>query len=159
MSTIIALLVIVLIIFAFVIKPKNESRGEGDKNVAVKVSTSLSAEDVVLKRFQPTKFREGYAQDSVDDLLDRVVVELRRLQEENAGLREFKANPSGPQVSLSTPTITAADVINQKFKPTKFSEGYDQDQVDDYLDEIVNTLRNLNNENEQLRTAIAKNIQ
>ncbi|MBG6054052.1 DivIVA domain-containing protein [Salinibacterium sp. CAN_S4] len=40
------------------------------------------------KRFQPTKFREGYDQDEVDDFLDEVVVELRRLNQENEELRQ-----------------------------------------------------------------------
>ena len=48
---------------------------------------ALSPEDVVNKRFQPTKFREGYDQDEVDDFLDEVVNELRRLGEENEELR------------------------------------------------------------------------
>ncbi len=49
---------------------------------------ALTPEDVVNKRFQPTKFREGYDQDEVDDFLDEVVVELRRLNQENEELRE-----------------------------------------------------------------------
>ena len=48
---------------------------------------ALTPEDVVNKRFQPTKFREGYDQDEVDDFLDEVVVELRRLGRENEELR------------------------------------------------------------------------
>ncbi|MFD3444954.1 DivIVA domain-containing protein [Microbacteriaceae bacterium 4G12] len=48
---------------------------------------ALTPEDVVNKRFQPTKFREGYDQDEVDDFLDEVVVELRRLHKENDELR------------------------------------------------------------------------
>jgi DivIVA domain-containing protein len=47
----------------------------------------LTPEDVVNKRFQPTKFREGYDQDEVDDFLDEIVVELRRLNHENEDLR------------------------------------------------------------------------
>ena len=47
----------------------------------------LTADDVVQKRFNPTKFREGYDQDEVDDFLDEVVAELRRLSEENEDLR------------------------------------------------------------------------
>jgi len=43
---------------------------------------ALTPEDVVQKRFQQTKFREGYDQDEVDDFLDEVVVELRRLIQE-----------------------------------------------------------------------------
>ena len=47
----------------------------------------LTPEDVVEKRFNPTRVREGYAQDEVDDFLDEVVAELRRLNAENAELR------------------------------------------------------------------------
>jgi DivIVA domain-containing protein len=49
---------------------------------------ALTPEDVVNKRFQPTKFREGYDQDEVDDFLDEVVVELRRLGQENDELKQ-----------------------------------------------------------------------
>ncbi|MGZ4603029.1 MAG: DivIVA domain-containing protein [Kineosporiaceae bacterium] len=48
---------------------------------------ALTPEDVVNKRFQATKFREGYDQDEVDDFLDEVVNELRRLTEDNEDLR------------------------------------------------------------------------
>ena len=48
----------------------------------------LTPEDVVNKRFQPTKFREGYDQDEVDDFLDEIVIELRRLTQENEDLRQ-----------------------------------------------------------------------
>ena len=49
---------------------------------------ALTPEDVVNKRFQSTKFREGYDQDEVDDFLDEIVVELRRLTQENDELRQ-----------------------------------------------------------------------
>ncbi|MGV8857037.1 DivIVA domain-containing protein [Rhodoglobus sp.] len=49
---------------------------------------ALTPEDVVNKRFESTKFREGYDQDDVDDFLDEVVVELRRLNQENDELRQ-----------------------------------------------------------------------
>jgi cell division initiation protein len=48
---------------------------------------ALLPEDVVNKRFQQTKFREGYDQDEVDDFLDEIVVELRRLTAENEDLK------------------------------------------------------------------------
>ncbi len=53
---------------------------------------ALTPEDVVNKRFQATKFREGYDQDEVDDFLDEVVVELRRLYGENDELRQRVAS-------------------------------------------------------------------
>lgn len=49
---------------------------------------SLTPEDVVNKKFQPTKFREGYDQDEVDEFLDEIIVELRRLNQENEELRQ-----------------------------------------------------------------------
>lgn len=49
---------------------------------------TLTPEDVVNKRFQPTKFREGYDQDEVDDFLDEIVLELRRLTQDNEDLRQ-----------------------------------------------------------------------
>jgi DivIVA domain-containing protein len=49
---------------------------------------ALTAEDIVNKRFQSTKFREGYDQDEVDDFLDEVVVEMRRVLAENDDLSQ-----------------------------------------------------------------------
>ncbi len=51
--------------------------------------------------------------------------------------------------------LTADDVLNKKFQSTKFREGYDQDEVDDFLDEVVNTLREVQNENDDLKTKLA----
>ncbi|WP_082495086.1 DivIVA domain-containing protein [Cellulomonas sp. Leaf334] len=39
--------------------------------------------------------------------------------------------------------LTAYDVLNQKFAATKFREGYDQDEVDRFLDRVTVTLRGL----------------
>lgn len=51
--------------------------------------------------------------------------------------------------------LTADDVLNKKFQATKFREGYDQDEVDDFLDEVVNTLRETQSENEDLKSKLA----
>lgn len=51
--------------------------------------------------------------------------------------------------------LTADDVLNKKFQPTKFREGYDQDEVDDFLDEVVNTLRVVYAENAELKAQLA----
>ncbi len=50
--------------------------------------------------------------------------------------------------------LSADDVLNKKFQPTKFREGYDQDEVDDFLDEVVNTLRAVYAENEELTSKL-----
>ncbi|MDO5727573.1 MAG: DivIVA domain-containing protein [Bowdeniella nasicola] len=51
--------------------------------------------------------------------------------------------------------LTADDVLNKKFQQTKFREGYDQVEVDDFLDEVVVTLRTISTENEELKAKLA----
>ena len=53
---------------------------------------ALTPEDVLNKNFTATQFRRGYDEQEVDDFLDEVVVELRRLLGENAELRRRLAS-------------------------------------------------------------------
>lgn len=123
-----------------------------------KMNPALTAEGVVAKRFQPTKFQQGYDQDEVDDLLDKTVREFQRLQDENERLEQKKANPRSEPVFATEPILTPEQVVKQKFSPTKFREGYSQDQVDDFLDLIVLALRQWGSENEQLRAQLTGNV-
>jgi len=77
---------------------------------------ALTPEDVVNKRFQPTKFREGYDQDEVDDFLDEIVVELRRLNQENDELRKKLAEATSRQGSeaAAVPAPVAAAPATQE---------------------------------------------
>jgi len=70
---------------------------------------ALTPEDVVNKRFSQTKFREGYDQDEVDDFLDEVVVELRRLTQENDELKARLA-AAGDGAPAEAPVTAAAPV-------------------------------------------------
>jgi cell division initiation protein len=74
---------------------------------------ALTPEDVVNKRFQQTKFREGYDQDEVDDFLDEVVVELRRLSAENAELKAklAAASAKGEEAPMAAISFPAASVV------------------------------------------------
>jgi DivIVA domain-containing protein len=47
----------------------------------------LSPDEVVNKRFSATKFRQGYDEEEVDEFLDEVVAELRRLTADNEDLK------------------------------------------------------------------------
>lgn len=47
----------------------------------------LTADDVHYKTFTPTKFREGYDPDEVDEFLDQVVSTIVELQEQNEALK------------------------------------------------------------------------
>jgi DivIVA domain-containing protein len=80
---------------------------------------ALTPEDVVNKRFQPTKFREGYDQDEVDDFLDEIVVELRRLNQENDELRK-KLAESGSAVPASS--AAASPVVEKVPAPVKLDK-------------------------------------
>jgi DivIVA domain-containing protein len=82
---------------------------------------ALTPEDVVNKRFQPTKFREGYDQDEVDDFLDEVVVELRRLNQENEELRQrlVAADARINQLqSAPQPAVASSQFVEQAPAPT-----------------------------------------
>lgn len=77
---------------------------------------ALTPEDVVNKQFQQTKFREGYDQDEVDDFLDEVVVELRRLLQENNELKarlegsdagDTQAQPAAEAAPAAAPVVAA----------------------------------------------------
>lgn len=50
--------------------------------------------------------------------------------------------------------LTADDVYHKQFTATKFREGYDQDEVDDFLDEVVETVATLQEQNESLKTQL-----
>ncbi|MBT2521662.1 DivIVA domain-containing protein [Arthrobacter sp. ISL-28] len=77
---------------------------------------ALTPEDVVNKRFQPTKFREGYDQDEVDDFLDEIVVELRRLNQENDELRKKLAEGGSGSPAA---TAAVAPVVEKVPAPAK----------------------------------------
>ena len=61
---------------------------------------ALLPEDILSKRFLTTKFREGYDQDEVDDFLDEVVLEFRRVVTEN---QDLKAGGTKLNDSLAAP--------------------------------------------------------
>ncbi|UBH06349.1 hypothetical protein K8P10_001860 [Leucobacter sp. Psy1] len=52
--------------------------------------------------------------------------------------------------------LTPEDVVNQKFTITKFRDGYDLDQVDDFLDTIVEELRQHEQEKAELNEQIER---
>ena len=68
---------------------------------------ALTPEEVVNKRFTIVKFREGYDQDEVDDFLDEVVVELRKLGGENEELRQQLV--AAKSQAQDAPAASAAD--------------------------------------------------
>ena len=88
---------------------------------------ALTPEDVVNKRFQPTKFREGYDQDEVDDFLDEIVVELRRLNQENDELRKKLAESGTGTPASSTAAAPVVEKVPAPARAEKDKEGRAKD--------------------------------
>src|SRR6185437_1549176 len=51
--------------------------------------------------------------------------------------------------------LTPDEVVNKRFSATKFRQGYDEEEVDEFLDEVVAELRKLTAENEDLKSKLA----
>lgn len=99
---------------------------------------ALTPDDVVHKRFETTRFRDGYDQDEVDDFLDEVVTELRRLTEENDALR-------AENEQLKQGGAVAAPVADAPSQPVDTVEPVDTAELDA-----------LRSENEQLKQQLAE---
>ena len=75
---------------------------------------ALSPEDILTKRFLTTKFREGYDQDEVDDFLDEVVLEFRRVVAENQDLKSGGSDLGQglPAPAKAVPFPAASEPLN-----------------------------------------------
>lgn len=51
--------------------------------------------------------------------------------------------------------LTAEDILSKTFQTVKFKEGYEIEEVDDFLDEVVRTLNAVQEENEVLKGKLA----
>jgi DivIVA domain-containing protein len=52
--------------------------------------------------------------------------------------------------------LSAEDVLNKAFSKTKYREGFDQDEVDDFLDEVAHTIQSLEAERDDLAQRLAQ---
>lgn len=78
----------------------------------------LNPEEVVNKRFSATKFRQGYDEEEVDEFLDEVVAELRRLNAENAELRQKLSACESRVAELTRQGAQTAQLQQTQPKPT-----------------------------------------
>jgi len=74
---------------------------------------ALTPEEVVNKRFEVTKFRDGYDLDQVDDFLDQIVEELRQREDEKAKLQEQLDQANARIAELETAAEQAANAEEQ----------------------------------------------
>ena len=82
---------------------------------------ALTPEEILSKRFQTTKFRDGYDQDEVDDFLDEVVLEMRRLIAENADLKAAKGSGEVTKVEVPEYQVAAESSVGVSVETTDAS--------------------------------------
>ncbi|MBE2998808.1 DivIVA domain-containing protein [Nocardiopsis sp. HNM0947] len=122
----------------------------------------ITADEVRGARFRTTRFGPGYREEEVDDFLDRIIAELA-----GRGLGREAQPPSGPPPlpprpepepaapprvpvpggpggpgtsSPAGPRMSATSVRNKQFAITRLTTGYNEQEVDDFLDRAEFTL-------------------
>ncbi|MDU0968595.1 MAG: DivIVA domain-containing protein [Actinomycetaceae bacterium] len=99
----------------------------------------LSADDVHYKTFTPTKFREGYDQDEVDEFLDQVVFTIQTLEE--------RAGGEAPAAPAPAPVVAAGEGAgNSEFEAQLKAE----------LEAAHERINQLEAENEQAQSDLAQ---
>ena len=89
----------------------------------------LTADHVEQMHLPTTTNREGYEKSSVDAYLEEIVATLRAWETEEDGAAPDYVLHSGDVTGAAFPTIPAAH-----------DEGYEEERVDDLLDDVVSTL-------------------
>ncbi len=123
----------------------------------------ITAEEVRNSRFRTTRMSPGYREDEVDDFLDLVIADLagRGLgqsvppplpphpsQVDPRGPAEPSGRPSPDRPapaalrggSPSGPRMTPDDIRDQRFATTRLTTGYNEQEVDEFLDRAEYTL-------------------
>ncbi|WP_136192227.1 DivIVA domain-containing protein [Actinomyces procaprae] len=52
--------------------------------------------------------------------------------------------------------LTADDVLNKRFRTTRFREGYEQRMVEEFLDEVIESMRGLEAKLESVNARVAR---
>ena len=89
---------------------------------------ALTADGAARRTFRVVKLRGGYDRQAVDAFMTRIVATLRAHE---AGTWR-RGGPEG--------LLTSADVINIKFQATALRSGYEQDEIDEFLDDVAQAL-------------------
>ena len=89
---------------------------------------AMTADEIARRTFRIVKLRGGYDCQAVDAFMTRIVATLRAHE---AGTWR-RGGPDG--------LLTSADVLNIKFQATAFRSGYEQDEIDEFLDDVAQAL-------------------
>ena len=102
--------------------------GGSGTGVDAGAGAALTADETARRTFRVVKLRSGYDRQAVDAFMTRIVATLRAHE---AGTWR-RGGPEG--------LLTSADVINIKFQATALRSGYEQDEVDEFLDDVAQAL-------------------
>ncbi|RNL84408.1 DivIVA domain-containing protein [Halostreptopolyspora alba] len=120
----------------------------------------ITAEEVQASRFRGTRLTPGYREDDVDEFLDTVADELREygldtvadrpppgtLPEPAAVRKTRRADPApplpvpAPEEEQGRPAMRPEDIRDWTFAMTRLTTGYNEQEVDEFLDAAEATL-------------------
>jgi len=109
----------------------------------------VTSKEVHEIEFSQTRISLGYNMEDVDDLLDNIAESLSIYEEILSDYRELENSMSEDNQTLvidflknvQEELMNSKDIINERIIETKMSLGYNQDEVDSFLDECVSALR------------------
>lgn len=136
----------------------------------------LTADAVREARFRTTRFSPGYREDEVDDFLDLVIAELagrglgRSAPSEPPPLPPLPApapvphataaaDPAAPPPDPAQPRMSAESVRNKQFAITRLTTGYNESEVDNFLDNAEFTLAMLSGGRPDRATLTARDVE
>ena len=102
--------------------------GPGAGGAGAGAGEAMTADEIARRTFRVVKLRGGYDRQAVDAFMTRIVATLRAHE---AGTWR-RGGPDG--------LLTSADVLNIKFQATAFRSGYEQDEIDEFLDDVAQAL-------------------
>ena len=102
--------------------------GPGAGGTGAGAGEAMTADGAARRTFRVVKLRGGYERQAVDAFMTRIVATLRAHE---AGTWR-RGGPDG--------LLTSADVLNIKFQATAFRSGYEQDEIDEFLDDVAQAL-------------------
>ena len=102
--------------------------GPGAGGTGAGAGEAMTADGAARRTFRVVKLRGGYERQAVDAFMTRLVATLRAHE---AGTWR-RGGPDG--------LLTSADVLNIKFQATAFRSGYEQDEIDEFLDDVAQAL-------------------
>lgn len=103
------------------------------------MTPSITSRDVQLKSFKKARLGPRYVVEDVDATMARAEQALRAWEARRAPtlMASMSAASGGAGI------LTAAQLLSAVFNPLRMPlrAGYDQDEVDEYLDEVVDALK------------------